>query len=452
MTFGSSILLFDHITLNAGSTDTHTFDPTKIVQLSEYFRIVFVANAYNNAIGASPDYTPLIKLRVVAKCATGDAYEYVLYPVDMDGLGFRQDIRLRSGEYDLLTFSIINGTSETLTVSNVMFCPESREEDITKIMDSVVNLDKAYYGVTVSENYGLRIDRDDGASSTILNSDVFSMRALVDGRMQDRLYFDVQKGDFVFNGVLGADAIFTDSMYAETGIISELTVDRLSTSKRVRAYILGDTSDDNYIRIEEQYIQFVTGSVSATSVISTEDGVQLCTEDDLPIMLEGGTAAEPVAIPAENRYGEKLYWQKEPVSHTVDGYPLDADGVQIYAATAVTAWPVYTYLYTELIKLQITFILENGVYTPRIILGAGDPAGNSIGTVYKGPRGLVINYKQSNTGELVSLELTDEGAYLAGVKVELDGEIARINGLGILPVDELPAEPLADVIYLTPEG
>lgn len=448
MTFGSSILLFDHITLNAGSTDTHTFNPTKIVQLSEYFRIIFVANAYNDAIGASPDYTPLIKLRVVAKCASGDAYEYVLYPVDMDERGFRQDIRLRSGEYTLLTFSIINGTSEQLTVSNVAFCPESREEDITKIMRNVVNLNKTYYGVTASEANGLTIERSDGASSTILNADTFAMRALVDGSMQDRLYFDAQKGDFVFNGVLGADAIFTDAMYAELGTISEVTVDRLSTSKRIRAYILGDTSDDNYIRIEEQYMQFVTGSVSATAVLSAEDGTQLYTEDDMAFMLEGGA---PVAIQAENRYGEKLYWQKEPVSHTADGYPLDAAGMQIYVTTTVTDWPVYTYLYTELVKLQVTFTLDNGVYAPRIILGAGDPAGNSIGTVYKGPRGLVINYKKSITGDLVSLELRDDGAYLAGVKVELDGEIARINGLGILPVDVLPAEPLADVIYLTPE-
>lgn len=405
MTFGSSILLFDHITLNAGSTDTHTFNPTKIAQLSEYFRIVFVANAYNDAIGASPDYTPSIKLRVVAKCASGDAYEYVLYPVNVDGMGFRQDIRLRSGEYNLFTFSIINGTSETLTVSNIMFCPESREEDITKIMDSVVNLDKAYYGVTVSEENGLTIKRSDGTSEALFNSDTFAMRALIDGIMQDRLYFDTQKGDYIFNGALGADAAFTDSLYAETGDVAELTVDRLSTSRRIRKYILQDTSDDNYILIQDQYLRFITGTPSTLSVLLTESW--------LPLLTEGGeqllaTSATYATVQARNRYGELLYWQREPVSHTVAGYPLDEDGVQIYASTTATEWPVYMYSYTEQVKAEFAFNLENGVYVPQIVLGAGDENGRTIGRIHKSPDGMDWIFTTS-AGEEIGLKAWSSG-------------------------------------------
>lgn len=424
MTFGSSILLFDHITLNAGSTDTHTFNPTRIVQLSEYFRIVFVANAYNDAIGASPDYTPRIKLRVVAECASGDAYEYVLYPVNMDGMGFRQDIRLRSGEYNLLTFSIINGTSETLTVSNIMFCPESREEDITKIMDSVVNLDKAYYGVTVSEANGLTIERSDGASEAVFNSDVFSMRALIDGVMKDRIYFDSIKGDYIFDGALGADAVFTDSLYAEQGDIAELTVDRLSTSRRIRKYILQDISDDNYVRIQDQYIQFVTGTVSQHVGLLTESGnLLLLTEDEDDILQE---SIFPAHEQASNRFGQPLYWQREPVGHTQDGYPIDSDGVQIYAGTDETNWPVFTYVYVELVKASFSFeeyTTDRGrrTYAPVIILGAGDENGYSKGFFLKEQNDMILRYVTSS-GSYTDIKLTDyvdaKHRRLAYVKVD----------------------------------
>lgn len=371
MTFGSSILLFDHITLNAGSTDTHTFNPTKIVQLSEYFRIVFVANAYNDAIGASPDYTPRIKLRVVAECASGDAYEYVLYPVNIDGMGFRQDIRLRSGEYNLLTFSIINGTSEMLTVSNIMFCPESREEDITKIMDSVVNLDKTYYGVTVSEENGITIERSDGLSEALFNSDVFSMRAKVDDTMTDILYFDALLRNFVFNGILGADAILTDSIYAETGDIAELTVDRLSTSKKVRLYNLRNTSDDNFLDIQDNYQRLITGTV----------------------IFENG---QPLTEQATNRHGQGLYWQREPVSINAQGYPLDENGVQIYASTETTDWPVTVYQYTELTKAEFSFFNESGTYVPKLVMGAGDNNGRTKGILHKSANGFDISFTDSN--------------------------------------------------------
>lgn len=380
MTFGSSILLFDHITLNAGSTDTHTFNPTKIVQLSEYFRIVFVANAYNDAIGASPDYTPRIKLRVVAECASGDAYEYVLYPVNIDGMGFRQDIRLRSGEYNLLTFSIINGTSETLTVSNIMFCPESREEDITKIMDSVVNLDKAYYGVTISEENGITIERSDGASEALFNSDTFAMRAKINGVMRNRIYFDPIKGDYVFDGALGADAVFTDSLYAEQGSIAELTVDRLSTSRRVRLYNLRNTGDDNFLEIQDNYLRLITGTV----------------------IMSGGQA---LTEQATNRYGQGLYWSEIPYSINAQGYPLDEDGNQIYATTnqpvlgegeTLDDYKVMVYQYTELTKAELAFFNEDSTYVPMLIMGAGDNNGRTKGILHKAADGFDISFTDSN--------------------------------------------------------
>lgn len=233
-----------------------------------------------------------------------------------------------------------------------------------------VSLAVPYYGVTISREHGIEIKRSDGASEAIFNSDVFAMRARIDGQMKDRIYFDPVKGDYVFDGALGADAVFTDALYAQNGDIADLTVDRLITSRRVRKYILGDTSDDNYIHIQDQYIKLITGKVNFQVYLLTESGEKLVTENDIPLILEtdGGV---PPATQLLNRSGQPLYWQREPVSHTPDGYPLDADGVQIYSTTDVTDWPVMVYDYVELVKSQYAFDQIDNEYTPQLVLGAG---------------------------------------------------------------------------------
>ena len=210
-----------------------------------------------------------------------------------------------------------------------------------------VTLGESYYGTTITRADGLQIKRSDGKSEATFNSDRFQMSALIDNVMTPRIYFDPVKGDFVFDGALGADAVFTDSLYAETGDIAELTVDRLSTSRRVRKYILGDTSDDNYIKIEDQHLRFIAGSV----VLDEND--------------------DPVVVQAQNRYGNALYWQREPVGHTDSGYPLDANGKQIYASTDQTLYPVYQYDYSEAVKASIEFELVGSTYVPTLTMGVG---------------------------------------------------------------------------------
>ena len=233
-----------------------------------------------------------------------------------------------------------------------------------------VGLNTAYYGVTISRQKGLEIKRTDGASEALFNSDVFTMRALIDGFMKDRIYFDPIKGDYVFDGALGADAVFTDSLYAEQGDIAELTVDRLSTSRRIRKYILQDTSDDNFVQIQDNYLRFITGSVSSTTPVQ-----------------------------ATNRYGQGLYWQEEPVGHTAAGYPTDEDGNQIYATTNQTDWPVYTYTYSELVKAEFAFQQESGTYVPVLTMGAGDNNGRTKGILHKAADGFDITFEDSNGNE-----------------------------------------------------
>ena len=262
-----------------------------------------------------------------------------------------------------------------------------------------------YYGVTIDRENGIKIQRSDGLSEALFNSDLFTMRALIDGVMKDRIYFDPIKGDYVFDGALGADAVFTDSLYAEQGDIAELTVDRLSTSRRIRKYILQDTSDDNFIKIQDQYIKWITGTIISSTGILTEDGLNLLTESGIPLTEEVGSAATEQAT---NRFGQGLYWQREPVGHTSDGYPIDANGVQIYATTNPTDWPVAVYKYTELVKSQYAFEQQGQNYIPQVILGAGDENGNSKGYFFKDETSLKLRYV-SSARKNVDINFSDDG-------------------------------------------
>lgn len=270
-----------------------------------------------------------------------------------------------------------------------------------------VGLNTPYYGVTISRQRGLEIKRSDGASEAVFNSDRFEMDALIDGTMQPRIYFDPIRGDYVFNGALGADAIFTDSLYAELGFVAELTVDRLTTSRRVRRYLLQDTSDDNYIQIQDHYQKFVTGSVISADVLDTEAGQHILTQNNLYMAVEPPNDSYLV-VQVTNRYGQRLYWQREIVSVTADGYPLDENNRQIYATTETTDWPVLSYAYAEQVKAEYAFAQDGQYYVPQIVLGAGDNHGNSRGYIYKRQTNLLMRYVTTN-GKNVDIQFSNEG-------------------------------------------
>lgn len=249
-----------------------------------------------------------------------------------------------------------------------------------------------YYGVTISKANGIKIERSDGLSEALFNSDIFSMRAKVNDTMTDILYFDALLRNFVFNGILGADAILTDSIYAETGDIAELTVDRLSTSKKVRLYNLQNTGDDNFLEIQDNYQRLITGTV----------------------IFENGV---PLTEQATNRHGQALYWQRKPVSINTQGYPLDENGVQIYASTEVPTpgegetlddYKVMVYQYAELTKAELAFANEAGTYVPKLVMGAGDNQGYSKGYLFKEQTDLLLQYINS-AGNDVSVMLGDDG-------------------------------------------
>ena len=166
-------------------------------------------------------------------------------------------------------------------------------------------------------------------------------------------------GNVDVSGQLSADAL-----YAALGEIADLTVDRLSTSRRVAKYLAGDKSDDNFVRIHDQYIEFVSG------------------------VYADGTAQ------AENPHGALLYWESDPSGASIgsDGYPY-VNGERIFTTTTKTDWPVMIYSYTELVKRSIAFEQDgSGTYTPVDVFGAGNADGTNKARMLKSADGLELTY------------------------------------------------------------
>ena len=170
-------------------------------------------------------------------------------------------------------------------------------------------------------------------------------------------------GNVEVSGELSAQAL-----YAARGDIASLTVDSLSTSRRIAKYLAGDTTDDNSICIREQQVDFVSA------------------------VYAGGRsqALDPQGLP--------LYWEDEVYDALEtelgeDGYPYK-NGARIFTTTAVTEWPVYVYRYAELVKQSFCFALDSltGDYAPVAVFGAGDLSGANKAYLLKRRSGLDLRY------------------------------------------------------------
>ena len=181
-------------------------------------------------------------------------------------------------------------------------------------------------------------------------------------------------GNVDVSGQLSADAL-----YAALGEIADLSVNRLSTSRRVVKYLAKDTTDDNFIRVAEQSLEFVAGIAKST----TEQ--------------------------AKNPNGELIYWEADPAGASIgsDGYPY-ANGERIFTTTKQTSWPVMVYQYEEQVKRAISFTSDGQYYYPVDVFGAGDTNGKQRGYLVKRQNSLELTYETS-TGKQLGLAALDEG-------------------------------------------
>ena len=181
-------------------------------------------------------------------------------------------------------------------------------------------------------------------------------------------------GNVDVSGQLSADAL-----YSALGEIADLSVNRLSTSRRVVKYLAKDTTDDNFIRVEGQSLEFVAGIAKST----TEQ--------------------------AKNPNGELIYWEADPAGASIgsDGYPY-ANGERIFTTTKQTSWPVMVYQYEEQVKRAISFQSDGKYYYPVDVFGAGDTNGKQRGYLVKRQNSLELTYETS-TGKQLGLAAQDEG-------------------------------------------
>ncbi|WP_431785777.1 phage tail spike protein [Paenibacillus lactis] len=177
-------------------------------------------------------------------------------------------------------------------------------------------------------------------------------------------YVDFNGMDVRGIGAVDADLLAAIMLSAQDGIISNLTAGRLSTLTNAA---LNDWT--NYIRIEKNYINFLTGKVKPGT------GVQKALPD-----------------------GRPLYWTSAEQTGIMTVEP--------------TAWPVMVYEMDDKTKMRFYFEGSGQTAWPIIDMGEGDARGYGKGSIQKPNGSFDFIYTNSNYGREKSLRLTDEGVTL----------------------------------------
>lgn len=291
--------------------------------------------------------------------------------IGYDALGIDVSLRVVTKAYDPY-----NPNNVTVEIGNFV---SGLEDDLYRIETQSVKKDALMNGCRIGPEYGFEAVRNDNLARAYFRSDGMAMQSGDgSGNWTDRLKYeydsDAGETTLVFNGKLSATIIealstlISPNLYAEKATISELTVDQLDTSTKVQKYLDGDASDDNFQRIYDQVHELVTASADDSS-----------------------------AVQATNRDGELLYW---------------TDDTHSAASTEETAYPVYTYEYTERVKMKIFFyeLVEDGAtyYVPAIRWGAGteENTDNDVCIMYKKNNAFVMDYT-NDSGEVTTLQLSD---------------------------------------------
>nr|DAG03769.1 MAG TPA: hypothetical protein [Siphoviridae sp. ctfhy6] len=240
-----------------------------------------------------------------------------------------------------------------------------------------------------SEEINLRVEHIDGRVSDInqtVDGISLSVTSASNPDGQTTATITLKVGPNNYTGYIKLDGnvdvsgqLSADALYSALGEIADLSVNRLSTSRRVVKYLAGDTTDDNFIRVAEQSLEFVAGIAKST----TEQ--------------------------AKNPNGELIYWEADPAGASIgsDGYPY-ANGERIFTTTKQTSWPVMVYQYEEQVKRAISFESDGQYYYPVDVFGAGDNNGKQRGYLVKRQNSLELTYETS-TGKQLGLAARDDG-------------------------------------------
>lgn len=173
-------------------------------------------------------------------------------------------------------------------------------------------------------------------------------------------------GNLQVNGQLSADAL-----YAAMGDIADLTVNRVSTSERVKRYLAKDLSVDAYVLVEGNRVEWHSAYTDGTR--------------------------EQAKTPT----GLLVYWEADVDTAQLgsDGYPY-IDGKRVFTTTAVTDWPCYVYKYDDYVTRSIHYEMVEGNYAAIDMFGAGDGAGGNRGWITKGFDNFRMIYRTTNQQDI----------------------------------------------------
>jgi len=193
-------------------------------------------------------------------------------------------------------------------------------------------------------------------------------------------YVDFNRMDVRGVGALDADLLAATMLSVEDGVISDLTSGRLSTLTRVAL-----NSWTNYIRIEGNNINFITGTIKAGS------GVHKTLPD-----------------------GRPLYWTSSEQTGIMTVEP--------------TVWPVMVYQMDDRTKMRLYFEGSGQNAWPIIDMGEGDSSREfGKGSIQKPNGSFDFIYRNSNYGRERSLKFTDAGTTLLSEFGPLNIEGREIN-------------------------
>lgn len=297
-------------------------------------------------------------------------------------IGINEDLRVVNINYDPYDRRDIN-----YTFSNYENGLESAIFRINR--DSLIK-DKVYNGIRISPEIGFEAISSDNLARAHFGADQMAFQT-GDGTGENwynKLYYMLDtitgNAEMYFGGKLTVDAleaikaeidfvisntIITQTLAAETGTIAQLTVDQVETSTKVQNYLVRNTADVNYQKIYKQHHLYITAST---------DGSQ--TEQ------------------ATDRNGNLLYWVND--MHT--GTTLEE-----------TNYPIIIYVYTEYIKMDIGFYMDNetGNNVPCITMGigTGTTSDSGKGKIRKATDGLEMTYSASDGEDIAGVYFRDDG-------------------------------------------